>query len=239
MTYRELVYICQDLAKNISDDATINEDHIIFLADKVRAALLWQKYKTVKLDVAEANYQTLCLDLNPLSVNACSDSYMVTVSIPKLMKIGNTIIYPNDFYKGINIVLVDRETMRYVGENSLMRNIIYGSINPDGQLILKSLNPQFKYLKSIRITGIFENPMEASENQCDKTSEDENCDPMDRTFPLEESLAATLIDTIVKEIVGAAYRPADQQNTANDELSDLATFIHNNSKSNLQKQIEA
>lgn len=238
MTYREVVYQILDLSKLLNDDITINEEHVLFLVDKVRAALLWQKYKTVKLEVPEANYQTLCLDLNVSSENICDEGYLVTTCLPKLMKIGNTTIYPKDFYKGINIVLIDREAMRYVGENPWTRNLIYGSIDPSGKLTLKSQNPQFKYLKKIRITGIFESPLEASEHQCGDCG-DNPCEPMDRTFPLEESLAATLIDAVVKEVVGAAYRPADQQNTANDELSDLATFVRNNTKSNLQKQIEA
>jgi len=45
MTYREIVYMCLDLAKQITDDIIINEEHAMFLVDKIRAALLWQKYK--------------------------------------------------------------------------------------------------------------------------------------------------------------------------------------------------
>ena len=42
-----------------------------------------------------------------------------TKSIPSLLNIGNTSIYPLDFYKG-NIELVSRERMKYVGYNKFL-----------------------------------------------------------------------------------------------------------------------
>ena len=39
-TYREIVYMCLDEIKMVSDDSYFNQDHIIFLADKYRAFLL-------------------------------------------------------------------------------------------------------------------------------------------------------------------------------------------------------
>ena len=43
-TYRELIYSVLDRIKAMSDDSIITEDHVIFTIDKVRAALLYQKY---------------------------------------------------------------------------------------------------------------------------------------------------------------------------------------------------
>ena len=55
-TYRELIYSVLDRIKAISDDSIITEDHVIFTIDKVRAALLYQKYGGVKREVIESNY---------------------------------------------------------------------------------------------------------------------------------------------------------------------------------------
>ena len=52
-TYRELIYSVLDRIKAISDDSIITEDHVIFTIDKVRAALLYQKYGEVKREVIE------------------------------------------------------------------------------------------------------------------------------------------------------------------------------------------
>lgn len=40
MTYREVVYAIQDLLKVSSDDSFYTTEHILFLASKIRAALL-------------------------------------------------------------------------------------------------------------------------------------------------------------------------------------------------------
>lgn len=244
MTYRELVYIVLDLSKLSSDDMTINEEHVMFLLDKVRAALLWQKYKSQKLEVPESNYQTLCLDLTQDSANSAAAQSMgacvnggyirTSIKVPTLLEIGNTVVYPTDYYQGLNICFIARERMRYVGKNEILRNIIYCSIGPDNYLYFKSSNPQFKYLRSVQFTGVFENASAAAALVCDK-----ECDSWDREFAIEESLAQMLIDTLVKEIVGAAWRPSDDANTANDELANLASYIRQNAKSNLRKQIEA
>lgn len=40
MTYREIVYMILDEIKSVSDDAFFTEDHVIFLAGKIRTFLL-------------------------------------------------------------------------------------------------------------------------------------------------------------------------------------------------------
>ena len=57
-------------------------------------------------------------------------------------------------------------------------------------------------------------------------------------FHLEEALISQLIQLVVKELSGSIYKPEDPDNNASDDLSDIASFIRNNIKSNLQKQID-
>ena len=232
-----------DLSKLSSDDMTLNEEHVMFLLDKVRAALLWQKYKSVKLEVPESNYQSLCLEIEPAlddkslqPFGACyGENYIrSTKKVPTLMEIGNSIVHPINYYQGVHICYIARERMRYVGHNETLRNIIYCSLGPDGYLYLKSVNPQFKYLQEVRFTGVFEDASKAAALACES-----ECNPWDREFAMEESLVQALIDSLVREIVGAAYRPSDAENTANDDLASLAAYIRQNAKSNLRKQIEA
>jgi hypothetical protein len=52
---------------------------------------------------------------------------------------------------------------------------------------------------------------------------------------MEDSLTPLLIQSVVKELLGAAYRPKDQQNNANDDLADMIAFIRRNMKSAYQK----
>lgn len=97
------------------------------------------------------------------------------------------------------------------------------------------------YLNKIIIDGVFEDPEEAEKMQCkcdDELQNDNDCDVMDKKFPIEGELIPMLIQSVVKELIGATYRPKDVYNNALDELSDLASFIRRNTKSALTKQID-
>ena len=248
MTWRQLVYMVLDEIKLTSDDSIINENHVIFLLNKYRTFLLKQRYSDIKKPIPESNYQTICLDLENDTNNIfCgSANYLKSkTKVPFLMKIGNPRVYPSNYFQG-EITYVSRDRMRYIGHNKYMQNIIYASVGPDNYLYLTSSNPQFSYLEKVKFTGIFEDIETASELLCSNQEEDNNqeennnqsCDILDREFPIEEGLVPQLIELSVKELLGSAYRPADEENNANDDLADIADFIRRNSKSNLAKQLE-
>lgn len=153
------------------------------------------------------------------------------------MKLGNPVIFPVDYYKG-NITYISRERMKYIGYNKYMQNIIYASIAPDNYLYLKSSNPQYLYLKKVRITGIFEDAEAASKLQCSDDCSTETCDILDKDFPIEDALVSPLVQLIVEELTKSEYKPSDDENNAKDDLSDLATFLRNNTKSSLAKALD-
>lgn len=224
MTYREIVYLCLDELKGMSDDFSFNEDHVMFLCDKYRAFLLKQRYHDdLRKIVPESNYQTMCLDLIEVPAVSGSEceggSYLRSVKkIPVTMPVGTPRVYPVDYYQG-NIALVSRDRMRFVGFNRWMGNIIYCSIAPDGYLYFKSGNPQFLYLEKVRFTAVFENPKEVSSLSCD--GDNSQCDVLDRTFPIEEALVPPLVELVVKELGGVEYNPSDETNNANDDLDEM------------------
>ena len=242
MTYREIAYMCLDQLKVASDDSYYTIDHILFLISKIRALLLKQTYSNIKKEIPQSNYQTICLDLMQVPAitgEPCEGgTYLRSKEkVPSTMTIGTNIVYPIDFYQGTHITYVSRERMRYVGTNKWLKNIIYTSKGPDGYLYFKSSNPQFLYLEKVRMTGIFEDPDKAAELECNSNNNLE-CDVLDREFPLEEGLVASVIELVIKYLSGAVYRPKDQENDANDDLSDLVAFIRRNMKSEFQKSIE-
>lgn len=226
-TYKELVYMCLDELKLYSDDALYTEEHIMFLLGKYRTFLIKQRYSDVKKQIPESNYQTICLDLievPAISGEPCEGgSYLRSKEkIPFLMKIGNPRVYPIDYYQG-EITYVSRDRMRYVGYNKYLQNIIYASLGPDNYLYFKSFNPQFLYLEKVRITGIFEDTLAASELQCPDESGDIVCDVLDREFPIENALIPPLIQLVVEELTKAEYKPEDKENNSDDDLSEVAS----------------
>ena len=239
MTYREAIYAILDLLKQSSDDSYYTQEHVLFLASKMRAAILKQAYSNIKKEIPESNYQTICLDLIPaITDEPCEGgSYLRSEQkIPTTIPVGSNKIYPVDYYQG-EITYVSRERMRYVGHNKWLQNIIYASLGPDQYLYFKSSNPQYMYLKKVRMTSIFEDAESAAKLQCDSEGE-KTCDVLDTPFPLEEGLVTSLIELAVKFLSGSIYKPKDTINNASDDLSDIMTFIRKNMKSSLQKQIE-
>ena len=226
-TYKELVYMCLDELKLYSDDALYTEEHIMFLLGKYRTFLIKQRYSDVKKQIPESNYQNICLDLikvPAISGEPCEGgSYLRSKEkIPFLMKIGNPRVYPIDYYQG-EITYVSRERMRYVGYNKYLQNIIYASLGPDNYLYFKSFNPQFLYLEKIRMTGIFEDTLAASELQCPDESGNTVCDILDREFPIENALIPPLIQLVVEELTKAEYKPEDKENNSDDDLSEVVS----------------
>ena len=240
-TYRQLVYLVLDELKLSADDSYSTEDHIIFLLSKYRGLLLKQQYKDVKKEIPEANFQTLCLDLIQVPAIAGEEceggTYLRSESkIPFLINITTPKVYTEDFYQKKEITYISKDRMRYVGYNRWLPNIIYTSIGPDNYLYFKSSNPQSLCIDRVKLTGIFENPEEAAELECwDNCNQ---CDVLDRSFHLEEALIPQVVQLVVKELLGSIYKPEDPENDASDNLSDIATFLRTNVKSNLQKQIE-
>ena len=226
-TYKELIYMCLDELKLYSDDALYTEEHIMFLLGKYRAFLIKQRYSDVKKQIPESNYQTICLDLievPAISGEPCEGgSYLRSKEkIPFLMKIGNPRVYPIDYYQG-EITYVSRDRMRYVGYNKYLQNIIYASLGPDNYLYFKSFNPQFLYLEKIRMTGIFEDTLAASELQCPDKNGNIVCDVLDREFPIENALIPPLIQLVVEELTKAEYKPEDKENNSDDDLSEVVS----------------
>lgn len=224
-TYKELVYMCLDEMKLHSDDTLFTEEHILFLLSKYRTFLLKQRYSDIKKPIPESNYQTICLDLMEvpaISGEPCEGGVYLKSKqkIPFLMKIGNPTVYPIDYYQG-SITLVSRERMKYIGYNKYLQNIIYASVGPDNYLYFKSSNPQYLYLEKVRMTGIFEDPQAASELECSEMNED-ICDLMDKTFPIEDALIPPMIELITKELLRNSRLNEDTENNANDDLSNTA-----------------
>ena len=230
-TYRQMVYMCLDLLKEVHDDAYYTEEHVIFLLDRMRSLLLLRKHAAAKRlheEIADSNYQQICLNLEPTDVlpDACGgDGWLrSTKKVPSLLGIGNTKAYPVNMFVGDKVTFIAPERMPFVGYNKWLKNIIYVAIGPDDYLYVKSINPQFMYLNQMRLRGIFENSEEASELSCDGNGVDgKECDSLDREFPLEEGLQMSCIEYVVQELSGARFAPQDKTNNAKDDLSQVGS----------------
>lgn len=246
-TYREAIYMCNDLLKGMSDDFTYTEEHIAYLLDKFRALLLKQRYgNDPKKHVPYSNYQTLEIEFNPTEPKNMLKSdtqipYMLQLGIPR-------IVLDGEDYYNYRFELTSRERLPFVGNSKYTSMISYCAISETGNLLMKNKEsywvnstvepPVISYVgpKKLKLVGIFENPREVTDEiSFGESSTDTH--EWDRNIPIEESLITTLIEMVVKEIAGSTYRPNDIQNNNVDDNADMATFIKSNMKSNLAKQL--
>ena len=239
-TYREAIYMCNDLLKGMSDDFTYTEEHIAYLLDKFRALLLKQRYgNDPKKHVPYSNYQTLEIKFDDFHED--KSYYTSTTTIPYMLQLGIPRVISEGEYYDYTFDFISRERLPFVGFNKYLRKIWYCAINEENKLCLKpsstkvivSENPPL----TIKLTGIFENPREVID-EISFGESDTDTHEWDRNIPIEESLITTLIEMVVKEIAGSTYRPNDIQNNNIDDNADMATFIRSNMKSNLAKQLQ-
>lgn len=245
-TYRQIVYMVLDEIKALGGDSIFTEDHIIFLANAYRLFLIEQKREKEKQNtMPQSSYQTICVTLEKVPAIAdfpCEEGYylrsveeipyMVQDVVPKI----NT---SNQF--NTTISYVTKERMKYVGYNKYMQNMTYATLADDRHIYLKSNNPQFLYLEgsTLTITGVFEDSDKAAELACSKDGDaNDSCDVLNSEFPMDSAMLPQLIELLVKELYGAAYRPADDTNDDKDDLASLHNFMRNNTKSSLAKAIE-
>ena len=231
MKINEVVYYCLDAIKAFSDDAYINEDHIVFLLSKYRGALL-QQYHNIKKAIPESNYQTICISLTPTEAIPCTNGPILqsVEEVPSLMSVGQPSVLLFNGFESENIVFVPFARLKAVGWNKWKKNFIYVSIGPDNHLYLASPNPQSYQLSSLRLKGLFEDFEKAAEMSCDAEDGKEKCDDMEKEFPLEVALVPDLIAKVVRDALGVFYRPADEKNDASDMMSEIATYLRNNMK---------
>lgn len=223
MTWRELVYMITDITKQLSDDSNFNEDHIIKLCSMYRNYILNQQYLSHKKTIAEMDYQTVQIPLEPYSLDICPNE-LVLRSKDKLsffMTIGEKSIYPTDLvhYRS-KIVLVPQNRFAYSG-SKYSRNIIYAMIGPDNYLYLKSANSNFKYLTSVTIKALFEDIDQMALLDADACG----CNLMDIRFPLENAWLNTLVNLVVNDLIRGIAQLRDNQNDATDDSDQLARQI--------------
>lgn len=226
-TFGEIVYSVLDLLKERVDDAYYTEEHIIFLASKIRATLLERKYRRTRNSTftvqSQENTQTVCLDLEPeelLPMN-CGGMWLKSVQeIPHTLGSFNPkASVVNDLLHSM-VTFIPYERMPFVGYNKWLKNIIYAARSSDGHVYLRSDNPQFLYLEKMKLEAVFSDVEEAASLSCD--DEGNKCDILSQEFPLQSDLIPSCIELVVQEIAGSRYAPEDKGNNAKDDFADAA-----------------
>lgn len=224
-TFGEIIYSVSDLLKLSADDSFYTEEHILFLASKMRSLLIERKYRgsrnSVYKEMPDENKQRICLNLEPAAdlEDTCTGNWQRSIeTIPSLVNGTGMSVYPINNLIGSNITFIPAVRMPYVGYNRWLKNILYCSKASNGHMYFHSDNPQFMLLDKIEAEGIFEDPVAAAGLSCEDNASDEPCDIMDKEFPLEDALVMSCIEMVVQELIGSRYAPEDNRNNAKDDF---------------------
>ena len=156
--------------------------------------------------------------------NIVKRTYLKSVEeLPNTMQVGISSCYIVDPFKDI-VTIVSKERLEFVGWNKFLQRIIYGAIGPDQHLYIKSNNQLFLAIKKVVFRAVLEDPTSVMD------------EPMEEDCPIEEALIPPLIKSVIADLLGFEYRPQDPANNANDDLSDIVTFIRQSMKDRFVKQ---
>ena len=235
-TYREMVYMVQDLLKNASDDAYFTEDHIIFLFNKYRSMFIHRYYKN-ELVIPESLKQTICIDLEKdYDCIAGKETLKSADKIPDIIEFGHSstggiTLGLGDYYSNYRLTYVPFQRFPFTNANRFLKRIIYIDISPDRKLNINvEGNPDASLLEKVNITAVFEDPSVVAEYSCDPT--EAACDILDRRVYLDNTLQAVVIKAVVQDISFGLYKPKDNVNNAKDELSNnsVDSYVRNNNQ---------
>ena len=227
-TFGEIVYSILDILKERSDDSFYTEEHVLFLAKKMRALLLERKYKSTRnssfQSTADINKQQICIDVEPTETlsNGCSGANWLrsTVQIPEQLSVSNVTISAGNELLPTVLTFIPAERMPYVGYNKWLRGFIYAAKSDDGYIYLRGTNPSFMLLEKVRLTGTWSDPEAAAALSEEACAHNGICDIMTTEFPLEDALIPSCIELVVQELAAPRYAPVDSRNNAKDDLGD-------------------
>lgn len=228
MTFRQVAYIISDFSKTVSDDSMVTLDHTIFLISKYRNYILNQYYSSNKKPLSDANYQTICIPLERQNMSFCGSISVLKSKekVPYTLTFGKKHIYPPAGFMYGNIQFVNNTKFKYIGFSKFMGSTIYATIGPDRYLYLRANGTDFLLLRKAIMTALFTDIEDAAKLECSTDGEcNDGCDVLDRYFPLDDSYMPLLLKMAIQDIVGAAWRPKDNENNATDDLALFANIL--------------
>jgi len=248
-TYREIVYAILDSTKTISDDALLEVEHVIYIANKMRSLLFTQKYKGKKVEIPFAYYQRLNVYFDTSYKDG--EIYQSIKQLPNILDVTNLWQYTfvsNDGMKSDNLNFINPQRFKTIGYNKWIRNQVYVTIDLDNKMYAKNLGinsnnsipligetntttPELEYslisediLYQLVSDGFSDSCIyyyTILDNPIDgyKFNDNDTLDVLDFTFPCEESLIQPIIDLCVKEIAAINGIHRDVTNNATDDIS--------------------
>tara|TARA_R100000541_G_scaffold50758_1_gene58066 strand:+ start:11010 stop:11678 length:669 start_codon:yes stop_codon:yes gene_type:complete len=220
MTKREIIYAVFEKLNIHSDDTRLSEELVSSLIDTKRAMLLKQQYAKSSWHMPIEIKQEICVDISlvdRVDGYSCAGKILSTnIALPRSIKIkgkeGPLSVRKEDGME-INISIVAIERIPFLFENKYTQHLIYCAVDFSGKLFIISKDNKLRFLKSIKITDIFESPDEARNYSCNL---DNSIEAWDDQYPMESAMVDIAVDLVVKELTRSLSIPGDNVNDSSD-----------------------
>jgi len=230
MTGLEIIFAIREGLKEYVDDTKYTNDYLMFLVDNKRTKYIRREYNNIQRPVDEQLVQTIILSLEeidssdmPSKYESESDTTRSTIRLPMVIGLDHRnmierIATVGKFERPINIV--SRKRFIYSGSGDYDVDQIFGMIDGDRYLHLKSSSGEERAYDEISFSAVFERPMD--QLKYDSVNSDQNI----RTFnyPLKKQIADIVILEIIQELASLKILPTDQENNSADD----ATILNGN-----------
>lgn len=207
----------------ISDDNKLSERWVLFVCEKIRAAILYEDVKSRKI-INDHNKQTISVPFVETDENFC-DCEGDNKSICKILKsrcpipklIDNMVFDISSPSGRLQYEIIDPATLKYKTVSRIEANqkkvyVFFRTLSEGKFMFLANHSIIDKAL----LVALFEEPQKAKEfNCCD--NEFPSCNPLDDEFMLDDRLIPRLTDMAIKYFATALGR-AD---LLNNDLPDI------------------
>lgn len=196
----------------ISDDNKLSERWVLFVLEKLRAAILYEDLKTKK-PINDHNKQTISVPFVETDENYCDcagDNKNVCkilrsrCPIPKI--IDNTIFDISSTSGRLQYEIIEPSALKYKSESRIEANrkkiYVFFRTLSDGKYLYLANSP---FIEKALLVALFEEPQKAIEfNCCENTLP--SCNPLDDEFFLDDRLIPRLTDMAIKYFATALGR---------------------------------
>lgn len=224
-SYRELINtIRSHFDSPISDDNKLAPRWVLFVLEKLRAALLYENLKANAI-INDRDKQTICIPFGETDEDYCDCNenrskckiLRSVCPIPKLLD--NKIFDISSTSGKLQYEVISPQDLRYKKDSRISANrdkiYVFTRTLSDGQYLYLA-NTDF--VEKGILVGLFEEPLKAKEfNCCENTLP--SCSPLDEEFFIDDRLIPILNERAIKYYATALGR----QDLLNNDISDLDT----------------
>jgi hypothetical protein len=220
MLYNEIIYSIREQLRQTIDDSNIDDREIIFNINIQRSLFYRNQYNQRNRIIDEDIKQNLYVKLQESSEDLCSTTDCTIIRsvnpLPKsielhhknaILGVSSTNISSKQFS------LVNWTNFIYSGNSRYSKNEVFVSVNTDGYLYLKVSNKLAKFINTVIVQMILENPLDIKTFvNCGDTVSTDCFDLETFEYPIKQYAFAYIKEQVVNTFINKLSIPEDKQN---------------------------